>query len=71
METSDIRVEVFVHLDAVGVELEFGGVEQRLLRGEAGDNIVDSLDEVDYVVSLSSRPRSDVITVPPVSVAIS
>ena len=38
METSDVRVEVFVHLDAVGVELELGGVEQRLLRGEAGDN---------------------------------
>lgn len=49
METIDVRVEVFVHLDAVGVELELGGVEQRLLRGEAGHDVVDSLDEVDYV----------------------
>lgn len=49
METSDVRVEVFVHLDAVGVELELGGVEQRLLRGEAGHDVVDCLDEVDYV----------------------
>ena len=49
METLDVRVEVFVHLDAVGVELELGGIEQRLIAGEAGHHLVHGLDEIDDV----------------------
>ena len=49
MESLDVGVKAFVHLYAVGVELELRGVEQRLLGGEAGHDVVHGLDEVDYV----------------------
>ena len=35
MQTADVRVEIGVHLHAVGVELQLGGVEQRFVRGKA------------------------------------
>ena len=49
MQTGDIGVEVLVHLDAVGVELQLGGVEQGLLGGETGDDLVHRVNEVDDV----------------------
>ena len=49
VETADIRVEIGVHLHAVGAELPLGGAEQRLVRGKARHDRIDGLDEVDDV----------------------
>ena len=35
VETADVRVEIGVHLHAVGAELPLGGAEQRFVRGKA------------------------------------
>ena len=49
MEVFDAGVEVLVHLDAVGVELELGRVEQRFVRCKAGDDLVHGLNKADDV----------------------
>ena len=49
MQTGHIRVERVVHGDAVAVKLQLRGVQQRLIRGEAGHDLIHSLDEVDDV----------------------
>ena len=49
VQTGDVRVERVVHGDAVAVKLQLRGVQQRLIRGEAGHDLVHGLDEVDDV----------------------
>ena len=49
MQALDVGVEVRVHLDLVGVELQLRAVQQGLVGGEAGDDHVQHLDELDDV----------------------
>ena len=49
METRYVGVEICVHLNAVGVEFQLGGVQQGFGGGKAGDNDVHSLDKVNDV----------------------
>ena len=49
VQALDVGVEVRVHLDLVGVELQLRAVQQGLVGGEAGDDHVQHLDELDDV----------------------
>ena len=49
MQTGDVRLQVGVHLDLVGVELQLGAVQQRFGAGKAGHDLVHHLDELDDV----------------------
>ena len=49
MQPGDVGLQVRIHLDFVGVELELRAVKQRLGAGEAGHDVVHHLDELDDV----------------------
>ena len=49
MQAPDVGVEVLVHLDLVGVELQLGAVKQGLVGGKAGHDHIQHLDELDDV----------------------
>ena len=49
VQTGHVRVERVVHGDAVAVKLQLRGIQQRLIGGEAGHDLVHGLDEVDDV----------------------
>ena len=49
MQALDVGVEVLVHLDLVGVELQLRAVQQRLVGGKAGHHHIQHLDELDDV----------------------
>lgn len=49
MQVPDARVEIFVHFDAVAVELQLRRIEQRFHCGEAGHHVVHGLDEMDDI----------------------
>ena len=49
VQTADVRVEIGVHLDTVAVEFQLRRIQQRLIRREAGHNLVHRLDEIDDV----------------------
>ena len=49
MQAGHVRVQVGVHGDAVAVELQLRRVQQRLIGGEAGHDLVHGLDEVNDV----------------------
>ena len=49
MQAGDVRLQVSVHLDLVGVELQLRAVQQRFGAGKAGHDLVHHLDELDDI----------------------
>ena len=49
VQTRDVRLQVGVHLDLVGVELQLGAVQQRFGAGKTGNDLIHHLDELDDV----------------------
>mgnify|MGYP007118505494 CR=1 FL=1 len=49
VQAGDVRLQIGVHLDLVGVELQLRAVQQRFGAGKAGHDLVHHLDELDDV----------------------
>lgn len=49
MKSGNTRIEFFVCLYSVTVELELGRIQKCFLRSKAGHDMVDRLNEVDYI----------------------
>ena len=45
MKPLNIRIELLIHFNLIGIELDFGAVKQRFLACKAGYYLIDSLYE--------------------------